>query len=182
MLGRLIRLTIFLAVSTASLARATTLVPLDLKALSEHADRIVYATVESTESSWTGGHDAIYTDVKLRVVRSYKGAVKAGTLLTVRKEGGVVNGIGMRVYGAPEFTPGEELVAFVEQRGKAAWIVGMTQGKLRVRTLPDGTKQVQPAELGGVHFVPGTVQPVQARPLEDFEREVRGYVQTQGAR
>ena len=45
----------------------------------------------------------------MRVSRAYKGAVKAGERVVVRREGGSVDGIGMRVYGAASFTVGEEV-------------------------------------------------------------------------
>jgi len=97
----------------------------------------------------------------------------------VRREGGVVDGVGMRVYGAANFTVGEEVVVFMETRGNAAWTVGMTQGKLRVVTGADGVKRVS-AAMGDVAFTrPGgarTQALSQPRRLDDFEREVRSYV------
>ena len=181
MFGRRLTLVTSLVVGLVALvgmhaARATTMVPLDLKALTQRADRVVYATVESTESHWTKDHDAIYTDVRLRVQRVYKGAVKPGDQMVVRREGGTVDGVGMHVFGAPGFTPGEELVAFVEQRGSSSWVVGMAQGKLRVTTMADGSKLVHPAQLEAIHFLNGATPPAPTtRTLDDFEREVKSY-------
>lgn len=160
-------------------ARATVLVPLDTKALTERAERVVLGTVESEQARWSSDHQAIYTDVTIRVTRVYKGAVKPGEHVVVRREGGVVDGVGMRVYGAASFTVGEEVVVFMETRGNAAWTVGMTQGKLRVVTGADGVKRVS-AAMGDVAFTrPGgarTQALSQPRRLDDFEREVRSYV------
>ena len=173
MLRKAFALVILIACARAG---ATTLVPLDLKALATRADRVVLGTVEKVESRWTDDHDAIYTDVSIRVARVYKGALKPGDLLMVRREGGSVGGIGMRVYGAANFQAGEEVVVFVEQRGAAAWAVGMGQGKLRVTTLPTGEKRVAPT-MSDAHFT-SAAAPMQPRALDDFERELRSYVRS----
>ena len=159
-------------------AGATTMVPLDLRALSERADRVVLGVAVSQTASWTASHDAIYTEVTVRVSRVYKGTLKPGDLLVVRREGGSVDGIGMRVFGAAEFTVGEEALIFAERRGGATWVTGMAQGKLRV-TIENGRKMVAP-RLGELHFT--AAAPSSApRPLEDVEREVLAYVAAQRA-
>lgn len=166
-------------ICAAAVAHATVLVPLDTRALTERADRVVLGTVESQVSRWTDDHQAIYTDVTFRVSKSYKGALKPGDTVVVRREGGVVDGIGMRVYGAASFVAGEEAVVFLENRGGAAYTVGMTQGKLRVSTDTDGIKRVAP-NLADVAFTTRPdVQKLSApRRLDDFEREVRSYVRS----
>ena len=165
------------AICVAFAAHATVLVPLDTRALTERAERVVLGTVESQVARWTDDHEVIYTDVTIRVTRAYKGAVKPGERVVVRREGGVVDGMGMRVYGAASFTVGEEVVVFLETRGNAMWTVGMTQGKLRVVLGADGVKRVA-AALGDVAFtrpVDGAAL-TQPRRLDDFERELRAYV------
>ncbi|HEX9105267.1 MAG TPA: hypothetical protein VF997_23815 [Polyangia bacterium] len=172
------QLVVAVAICVGFAARATVMVPLDTRALADRAERIVLGTVESQVSRWSDDRQAIYTDVTLRVTRTYKGAVKPGERVVVRREGGVVDGMGMRVYGAASFTVGEEVVVFLETRGNATWTVGMTQGKLRVTVGADGVKQVAPA-LGDVAFTQksaATQMLAQPRRLDDFEREVRSYV------
>ena len=165
-------------ICVAFAAQATVLVPLDTRALTERADRVVLGTVESQVARWTDDRQAIYTDVTVRVTRAYKGAVKPGERVVVRREGGVVDGVGMRVFGAAGFTVGEEVVLFLEMRGGAPYTVGMTQGKLRVTVDNEGIKHVA-AALGEVAFTRAdagrqALQP--PRRLDDFEREVRSYV------
>lgn len=154
------------------------MVPLDLKALSDRADRIIYGTVESSESHWTSDHDAIYTDVAVRVSRSYKGGVKPGELMMVRREGGNIDKIGMKVFGAAGFTVGEEVVVFVEKRGIASWVVGMAQGKLRVVTEADGSKKVSAPDIRGIDFLKSAapVAPLRARSLDEFESDLQTLV------
>jgi hypothetical protein len=173
MMGRLISLTSILLL--CSTVQATMMLPLDLRALTARADRVVLGTVESQTSRWTPGHDAIYTEVTLRVARSYKGAAHPGDALVVRREGGSVDGIGMRVYGAASFEVGEEALVFVEQRGAASWVVGMAQGKLRVSTV-DGHKLVS-ANLAEVAFLrAGETAAPGPRALAEVEREIRAHV------
>ncbi|HWE30278.1 MAG TPA: hypothetical protein VHB97_19865 [Polyangia bacterium] len=172
------QLVVAAAICVAFAAHATVLVPLDTKALTERAERVVLGTVESQVARWTDDHQAIYTDVTIRVARVYKGAVKPGERVVVRREGGALDGVGMRVFGAANFTVGEEVVVFVETRGSAAYTVGMTQGKLRVTVGSDGAKQVA-AALGDVAFTRpnAAAQSLgQPRRLDDFEREIRSYV------
>src|SRR5438552_17863553 len=125
------RLASFLLVAALP-ARATMMVPLDLQGLVDRAERIVHARVETQVARWTASHDAIYTEVTLRVLQPVKGAMRAGDVVTLRREGGVVDGIGMRVQGAAVFEAGEEVVVFLERRGAALWTVAMAQGKMRV--------------------------------------------------
>src|SRR5262245_60162757 len=92
---------LLLAVPTT--ARATMVVPLDLDTLTDSAEHIAVARVESQEARWTRDHSAIYTEVTLRVITPLKGGVAVGETLTLRREGGVVGNVGMRVSGAAPF-------------------------------------------------------------------------------
>jgi hypothetical protein len=162
-------------------AHATTMIPLDLHALAARADRVVLGTVLASESRWTADHGTIYTEVTLRVERSYKGAVKEGETLVVRREGGTAGGIGMHVFGAARFDVGEQAVVFVEQRGGASYIVGMAQGKMRVE-MQAGKRVVHAPDTSGISMLPtpGTTKaappPMRQRPLEDFEAELRSIL------
>lgn len=162
-------------------AHATTLVPLDLPSLTSRAERVVLARVERQEARWSGGHDAIYTDVVLRIERAYKGEGKAGEEIVVRREGGTVDGVAMMVYGAPTFVEGEEVLVFSERRGPASWVVGMTQGKLRVaRDAATGKRMVRPPDLAKVELLPNGKQPMsKVRALEDVESEIIRLVAAQ---
>ena len=162
----------------AVVAHATVLVPLDTKALTARADRVVLGVVESQVARWTDDRQAIYTDVTVRVTRVYKGVTRPGERVVVRREGGVLDGVGMRVFGAASFSVGEEVVLFLEMRGGAPYTVGMTQGKLRVTVDHEGVKQVA-AAVGDVAFTRGDAAPRALQPprrLDDLEREVRAYV------
>jgi hypothetical protein len=175
----------------AASAQATVLVPMDTQELTARADRVLLGVVESQESHWTSDHQAIYTDVTVRVTTSYKGGAAPGERVVVRREGGNLDGLGMRVFGAAQFAVGEEVVLFTEKRAGVAYTVGMTQGKLHVYQDADGVKRVA-ADLGAVAFIntkdgkiranarPATTTATAAkagpRRLDELEREIRGYV------
>lgn len=119
-------------------AGASVVVPLDLDALCDHSAAIVLGRVEARESHWTEDHSAIYTDVTVRVLDAMKGEARPGDTVTVRRLGGSVDGMGMKVFGEASYAPGEEVVVFLERRGgmtNVLWTVGMAQGKLRVATV-----------------------------------------------
>jgi hypothetical protein len=161
-------------------ALATTMAPLDLKALTARADRVVVGTVERTSAAWTPDHSAIYTDTTIKVDHSVKGGARPGERVVVRHEGGSVDGIGMRVFGAAHFTVGEEVMIFLEHRGAESYVVGMAQGKLSVRTLEDG-RRVVTGSHEGLTFTDGAAhQVIHGRPLDELEREVRGYAVRRG--
>ena len=127
------------------------MVPLDLKGLTDRAEDVVAGHVTSTKAAWSSAHDAIYTDATLHVERVLSGSMAIGQDIVVRREGGSVDGIGMMVYGAPELLVGDEVVVFLEHRGPARYIVGMTQGKVDVATVA-GQKKLR-RNLSSVHFV-----------------------------
>ena len=150
-------------------ARATMVLPYDLAALTDASTSIALVRVESQESRYTSDGGTIYTVVHCRVLQPLKGAINQGDLITVRREGGEVDGVGMRVIGAARFTDGEEALVFMEPRGEprgaALYTVGMSQGKLRV-AFKDGQKYIV-RDHGGLGFVG-------AAPAEPFIEPLAG--------
>lgn len=169
---RVIAVTSVLLLSAA--ARATVMEPLDTETMVRRANQgIVLGTVEGSVSRWTADHNRIYTEVTVRIDRAYKGAFKAGDKVVVQREGGSVDGIGMRVYGAASFQPGEQALLFLERRAQATFVVGMAQGKLTVSRTPDGALMVAP-NLSGIAFTRPAASPAAAglRRLEEVEHEI----------
>ncbi len=139
----------------AGVASATTMMKLDLAGLTQRADTVIAGHVTDSQAAWTSDHNAIYTDVTIVVERSLAGSFTAGQTVTVRSEGGVVDGIGMRVYGAAGFAKNEEVVVFLEQRAGHRYVVGMAQGKLIVTTDASGVKRLH-RKLADVALLAGT--------------------------
>ncbi|MSP58841.1 MAG: hypothetical protein EXR72_00600 [Myxococcales bacterium] len=167
----------------AAPARASTILPLDLRELCAHADQILVARVESQTARWNSDHSAIYTDVSLRVSRSMKGEAVEGELVIVRREGGEAEGMGMLVTGAARFSDGEEVVVFLERRGAARWTVGMAQGKLRVATVAG--KRVALRSVAGLEFTArqaGGPPLPPSRPLDELLADIARAVREQPAK
>ena len=129
-------------------ASATTMLRADLPGLAQTSDAIVHGTVRRVESRWSGDGRRIVTDVEIQVTEALKG--QAGSTVLVTQPGGQVGDIGQRVSGLAAFTPGEEVVVFLERRGKTAFRVsGMAQGKYQVQRTEGGKSAMAVPEPTG---------------------------------
>lgn len=135
MVAKVRTLLLFIAVG-AALANATTLLALDVPALTRGSSVVVRATVRSVEARWTKDGGRIMTDAVLEVTEPWKGT--PGKQLTVMQPGGVVGEIGQMVHGTAKFSVGEDVVVFLEARGDRFLLTGMLQGKFKVETSSDG--------------------------------------------
>lgn len=157
-----VRTLLLLAVLTAAMANATTLLALDVPALTRGSAVVVRATVRSVEARWTKDGGRIMTDAVLEVTEPWKGA--PARQITVMQPGGVVGEIGQLVHGTVRFTVGEDVVVFLEPRGDRYLLTGMLQGKFKVETSSDGKAVFARQELEGDALLvdPATRQPVQS--------------------
>jgi hypothetical protein len=132
-------------------ASATTMLRADLPELAQTSDAIVHGTVRRVESRWSGDGRRIVTDVEIQVTEALKGQTgQAGSTVLVTQPGGRVGDIGQRVSGLAAFAPGEEVVVFLERRGKQAFRVsGMVQGKYQVQRTGDGKSAMAVPEPTG---------------------------------
>ncbi len=134
MMKRLALLTLILA----SAAFATTLLAVDVPALSRGADAIVIGTVTRSTARMTAEGGRIVTDTEIQVTQTLKG--KASGTVVVMQPGGIVGDVGQRVEGVAPFRVGEEVLVFLEARGSERFLVaGMIQGKFRLERTSDGS-------------------------------------------
>ena len=113
-------------------AAATTQLRVDLSGLAVGADTVVHGVVRRVESRWSGDKMRILTDVEIQVTESLKG--QPGSTVLVTQPGGRMGDIGQVVHGLASFTPGEEVVVFLQKRGPRAFRVSdMAQGKFQVK-------------------------------------------------
>jgi hypothetical protein len=128
-------------------ARASLVEALDLQTLVAESDQVVVARVLSLDSHFDE-RGQIVTDAAMQVEESIKGDVAPGAALTVRRQGGTVGDIGMRVSGEPAFVVGETVVLFAARStGGVLRPVGMSQGALRVFE-KDGSRWARAANGG----------------------------------
>lgn len=139
--------------TVAGLARATITEAMDLRALVRDSDHVVLATVISTEARYD--HlDRIVTDATLRVDERMWGPAREGSTVVVRRLGGVLGDVGLRVEGEATFEPGERVILFARTLRSEGVLrpVGMSQGVLPVRT---GSTSTGGGAAGGEVVMPG---------------------------
>lgn len=112
-------------------AHATVVLSLDVHQLVGRADRIFVGKVLSTRSYWTADRRHIVTDATVEVQQDVRGT-RTGDRIVVRRLGGTVNGIGMRVAGTAVLRKDDHVLLFTQLRQGVRYTVGMQQGLFRV--------------------------------------------------
>lgn len=160
-------------------ALATTLVAMDVPALTRSSDLVVRGTVVRVESRWTLDHQRIVTDNEILVSETLKGN-QVGKTVVAMQPGGVVGDVGQLVHGAAKFSLGDEVVVFLEKRGDRAFVVGLAQGRFVVdRSGPEPMVKTGEDDLflvdGKTHQpVEAPVQPMTLSKLTSLIRESLG--------
>ena len=131
-------------------ALATTLVAMDVATLARASRCVVQARVASV-SSQRSAMGRITTTVELVRLDTWAGPDSPSLRMLI--PGGVVNGLGQHVEGAPSFAADEEVVLFLEAHGPAFQPVGLGQGVWRVDRSSGPAPLVWPEPLDGVLLV-----------------------------
>ncbi len=143
---------LILAVAPAPNARATTVLKVDVNAMTRISDWIVRATVVSTtpvDLRPEGG--TLYTDVQLKIQTVYQGK-NVPSLATIRLMGGVgADGLAVTVPGMPQFRTGEQVVIFLEKTKHGFVPCGLEQGVYQVRQV--GAVSYVDRRSRGAHLV-----------------------------
>lgn len=127
----MIRRSLLPTVLLAASAFATTLIAMDVPALTRGSDLVVRGTVVRVEPRWTSDGRRIMTDSEILVSEVLKGNV-TGKTVVVMQPGGVIGDVGQLVHGVAKFSLGDEVVVFLEKRGERATVVGLAQGRFLV--------------------------------------------------
>lgn len=167
-------------------ALATVVLSLTMEEMTERAPLVVHATVHATEAGWDTERAKIWTWTELIVKDTLKGHAQSTVL--VKQPGGVVGEIGMNVSGVATFTPGEEVVLFLEPAPDepGAWVpVALSSSKVTLE--PRLGVKVARRDLSGLAFAKpgkGVVQPVDERELlgtaDAFLARIRASVKRGG--
>jgi hypothetical protein len=103
---------------------------LDLSELTYVADLIAEAVVVANSVERVEGGEHLRTATALRLTHVIKGAAADGDTVDVLVLGGRLNGEETHLHSAPVFAPEERVLVFLEQRGGAWRVVGLSQGKI----------------------------------------------------
>jgi hypothetical protein len=142
----------------------------------EQAESIVLGKCVSTRSAWDSQHHMILTYSTFQVEKALKG--QPAQEVTVVTPGGAVGNIAQSNLGVPSFERGDENVIFVKNSRIGPTVLFFDQGAYNV-SAANGDRLVEPVPTGAVLVDTQrgmAVAPESARPLRQFEREVRDSV------
>lgn len=168
-------------------AEASVVLALDMRELVQGSAQVVVATALRQESRYDSRR-RIVTDVTLRVDQTLKGESRTGDTLVVRRLGGAIGEIGMRVEGEPAFAVGQRSIVFA-RRTPAGVLrpVGMAQGVMPIQRI-DGREMVTSnghglsllRRLADGRLVGGQPAITVPRALEDVLAQIRDVVTESG--
>ena len=167
---------ILTVVATAAPAAATTVQLLNLDQLITGATHVVEGEVIDGVSLWRG--KLLVTRVQLRVQDCMKGSC-GETTMNIDVLGGEQDGLAMVVEGSPRFSPGENVVLFLQPVAAGTFrTVGMAQGKFVVGQAADEADPELVRDLSGLVLDSGRVSaahnedPFSGLRLSDIKRQV----------
>lgn len=127
----------------ASVSFASSVVPMTVATMADHAGQVITGDVAGTRSYWADEPRRIETEVTFTGVGYLKGApANADGTFTLRVPGGTIGDLRMRVEGTPEFVVGETWVLFLLPTYRVFPVVGLDQGAYRVVRSADGVDRV----------------------------------------
>jgi hypothetical protein len=145
--------TLIATLSVCVAATATTVPRMNVKDLARSAGIVVHGRVVRHWLAWDTTHTFIWTHYAVQVEDRIKG--EAADTTVISEPGGVLDGIGMKVEGVPEYRDGEEVVVFLHRTPIGYWrSYGLMQGKFTVIQDAGGQKRVR-ANLAGIETVGG---------------------------
>jgi hypothetical protein len=159
-------------------AGATTIQRLSLEDMVDHSEVIVSGHVARTWASWDDRHRFIWTHSEVIAENVIKGN-RADTVV-VSEPGGSVDGMAMRIAGAPTYVAGEQVVLFLERLPNGYLrSIGMGQGKLRVSA--DGRVHITQSGANYVRSrkaIPGTtMESLEGLPAAQVQQRVMRLVE-----
>lgn len=164
-----------------AVASATITEALSLEQLVQHADTVALVTCVDHRASYDS-RQRIVTDYTLRIEEVMKGRASVGATVEMRRLGGVIGDLGMRVEGEPYLEEGQRYLVFLRHTDAGPHRpVGMSQGVMSVSE-DGGVLTVQPGG-GGLSLVQrgadGRLHPAPAALLHEAQLEqLRERVET----
>ena len=102
----------FLVLPLVCVAARATLVPaLSLEELADQSEIIAHGRVISSWGAWDSGHKYIWTHYRIEILDPIRG--NPGASVVASEPGGSLDGLTMRISGAPDYAVGEEAIVFL---------------------------------------------------------------------
>ena len=92
-------------------AQATLVPALSLEELANQSEIIAHGRVTSSWAAWDSGNKYIWTHYRMEVLDPIRGS--PGASVVASEPGGSLDGVTMRISGAPDYATGEELIVFL---------------------------------------------------------------------
>ena len=149
--ARAAALSLALAAAMAPPARGATVQRLTFEELTHRSETVVRGRVVGSVARLDRAAGRISTFTEIQVTESLKGG--PARTIVVRQPGGEAEGIGQAVAGAARFSPGEDVVLFLERaRDDAAvfQVLSLSAGKVRLEKKLSSVRAVR--DLDGIHF------------------------------
>jgi hypothetical protein len=167
------------ALAITATVHATTLARLSIEQMAAAADRVARVRYAASESHWENG--AIWTVTTFAVVESMKGSLPPQ--VKVRLPGGRVGHLTASVDGTPKFSPGDDVIVFLEQTPAGEYsVTGWVEGTFRIsRDLRSGRETVTQDSSAFAVFDSATrafrTEGVRRMPVEQFRARVASAIE-----
>jgi hypothetical protein len=134
-------------------AAATEVQTFTVAELGDVATTVMRGIVQDTRAYWNDERTKIFTEVAVVNEETYKG--QAVEIVRILQLGGTVDNVHVTVHGALGWTPGEEVLLFLEPFSEGRFVVtGLSQGKFNLERDP-ATQAIYVARPGDVDFETG---------------------------
>ena len=137
-------------------AQASTVVPMTVETLADHAGQVIVGEVSSVRSYWADDQRRIESEVTFGQVEYLKGALPDATdEFTLTVPGGTVGEMSMSVCCAPEFKVDEKWLLFLLPSYKTFPVVGLYQGSFLIQADDKGVERISHRRHGALEPVSG---------------------------
>ncbi len=162
-------LAVGLTLILSNASHASVMKPVEFSELVSRSSWIVHGRVVKRESFWDTSKSRIYTRVTMEVTTLHKGDRRKDDSISFVTLGGQVGRYAQRVIGEPNFEKNEEVLLFLERRGRHAMVAGMAQGKFRIERKASRVYAVRNTSCVKWHGSPPRTRYF----LEELEQKIR---------
>jgi len=166
----ILRVSIPVLIALTTFTQATQIIYRSPQQMGEESVLVVQGKVTVIRSYWNDTNTKIFTETRIAIDRSYKGG--AGRTVSVVQLGGVVGHVQMKVAGTLAWSPGEEVLLFLEPFSDERYMVyGLSQGRYEIERDERGRPYVSRGAFEDVEMfgAPDATAPEKDRvPLDTF--------------